>query len=228
MSFTEEHSQYAMFLPLTDKNTIIVTAGHHFKSNCTMKTVQLCSHNYAHIYKEGFSNEQTICREQHHCYNYSSHYTRLKRQKPGHYYAFYDHKIEHMSLFFSTKLYNSAYLFRQALHTEIMQVRYSELFWKFPAEAQCEIMLRVNKTALKKEGAKLCKSVGGTLPIMTSKAEQDELMALLKFSFGIQPPYPLIYIGLIQHKVGRYLLNQTSLQIWKTNLVLLDQTKLIQ
>ena len=47
------------------------------------------------------------------------------------------------------------------------------------------------------EASGLCKSVGGYLPIIRSRVEQDEIMALLGSSHG--PPMKLIFIGLFSN-----------------------------
>ena len=51
------------------------------------------------------------------------------------------------------------------------------------------------------QAAELCKSVRGTLPIIRSRAELNELINLIKYSNGL-PPIELVYVGWkIKHKV---------------------------
>ncbi len=212
-TFREQYMEHPVSLPLSDKNTQIQTRSDKLFKGLTImvKTVQIHSQNHVHIYKDGFANEPTSCNKQHYCYNYSSHHARLIHNRPNHYYAFYFQKIRHMSLFTSSKLYNSEYLFQRQLYTDLLLMRYSERFWTLDPESQRTFAKSASRTQLKRgkwkgswvEASRLCKSVGGSLPILISKAEQDELMALLKFSYGIQPPHPLIYIGLVQHKVRK-------------------------
>ena len=213
-TFTEQQKHHAVSLPLANKQT---TFKHNSDMNVTgiviLRTVQIHSENFVHIYKEGFTNEPTTCRKEHYCYNYSAHYTRLKQQKPRNYYAFYHHKIEHMSLFTSTKLYKTDAMFKIGPYVEDIAMRLTENIWLSGMEEQRLLIEKASRRKLANgqwkgnwvEASKLCKSVAGYLPILASKAEQDELMALLKFSYGIQPPYPLLFIGLVQQKVGESL-----------------------
>ena len=46
------------------------------------------------------------------------------------------------------------------------------------------------------EASKLCRSAGGTLPIIRSREELDELMSLLKYGSAL-PPIEILYLGFI-------------------------------
>ncbi len=208
--FTDPHKQHAMSLPLTDKKSVIQPVpARNYGDNVLVKSVQLFSHSLVHLYMDGFTNERTNCRKHFHCYNYSSHYARLKLMKHGYYFAFYHHKIKHMSLLYSSELYNLESLYKKQPNTDRAIMRFSDQFWTLDPEYQKELLLSVSRVTLSRgqwngnwmEACRLCKSVSGSLPVLTSKREQDEVLALLKFSYGIHPPYPLIYIGLFRQKV---------------------------
>ena len=56
------------------------------------------------------------------------------------------------------------------------------------------------------EADELCRSAGGTLPIIRSKDELDELISLVQFEKGL-PPIELIYMGLqFNPQVSKFLL----------------------
>ena len=56
------------------------------------------------------------------------------------------------------------------------------------------------------QATELCKSAGGTLPIIRSREELNELINLIKYSKGL-PPIELVYVGWkIKHQVGGLLI----------------------
>ena len=52
------------------------------------------------------------------------------------------------------------------------------------------------------EAHKACKSVGGNLPILRNRDEQDELISLVRISDYRPPQMVILFIGLVGHKVG--------------------------